>query len=296
MLQMANQPHTSIYGCKQCNSIVSLQLLYIESMFGVGNDHWSTSGDVSRASAINEPITGSLLVALDHPIVLDPCGGIWSSPSRWFCRNVGSLGRIAGLLAQSLLRYMTSQLAMTALPQILPFPIVLIISLMIYPIPLWTSAPFNGFTAITTITTFATLLCKEQSFRSEPIHSLDCSLISDKLGDNLIGGGGHCGVFVYLEAQEEFTLVVSWDSAKEAHDVLLLTYLGDWLWIHIGVPVGSISAIGRCCCWSCEEIVILDFLIDLQYVVVDISVVLKLDASKILSTLEDDELQPRLVC
>jgi hypothetical protein len=53
-----------------------------------------------------------------------------------------------------------SLLAMKALPEIVLFPIVLIISL----IPLWNSAAITGFTAITTITTFATFLCKEQSF------------------------------------------------------------------------------------------------------------------------------------
>jgi hypothetical protein len=50
---------------------------------------------------------------------------------------------------------MPSPLAMRALPHIIPFPIVLIISLIISLIPFWTFADFAASTA------FATFLCKE---------------------------------------------------------------------------------------------------------------------------------------
>ena len=159
---------------------------------------------------------------------------------------------------------MPSPLAMKALPDILLFPIV--VSLIISLIPPWTFAAFTGFTAITT--TFATLLCKGQSFWSEPILSLDCSILFDELGDDLIGGGGHRGVLVHHELQEDFSLFVPWDSAKEVEDVLLLTHLGDCL---CRVRIGSISVSGR---WPNAEIVILDFPIDPRCVVVDISTVL----------------------
>jgi hypothetical protein len=147
------------------------------------------------------------------------------------------------LLAQAVFGGVPSPMAMTALPEILLFPIVLIISLIISRIPLWTSAAFTGLTAITTITTFATLLCKEQGFWSDPIPSLDCSFLFDELGDDLIGRGGHRGVFVHHELQEDFPLVVPWDPAKEVEDVLLLTHLGDCL-----CRVGSVGVSGH---WPC---------------------------------------------
>jgi len=52
------------------------------------------------------------------------------------------------LLAQAVLGGVPSPLAMKAPPEILLFPIV--VSLIISRIPLWTSAAFTGFTAITT--------------------------------------------------------------------------------------------------------------------------------------------------
>jgi hypothetical protein len=154
------------------------------------------------------------------------------------------------LLAQAVLGGMPSPLAMKALPEILLFPLVL----------LWTSAAFTGFTAITT-----TFLCKEQSFWSEPYPSHDCSLVLDELGDDLIGGGCHRGVIVHHEHQEDFPLVVRWDSAKEVEAVLLLTDLGEYL------CSDCISVNGL---WPSAEIVICDFLNDSQCVVVDISAVL----------------------
>jgi hypothetical protein len=161
---------------------------------------------------------------------------------------------------------MPSPLAMKALPEILLF-VSLIISFIISLIPPRTFATFTGFTATTTITAFATLLCKELSFWSEPILSLDCSFLFDELGDDLIGRGDHCGVFVYHELQEDFPLVVPWDSVKEVADVLLLTYLGECICtVRIGISVS-----GR---WPCAEIGTLDILINLRCVIVDISAVL----------------------
>jgi hypothetical protein len=170
--------------------------------------------------------------------------------------------RITALLAQAVLGGMPSPVAMKALPEILlfvSFIISLIFSFVISLIPPWTSAAFTGFAAITT-----TFLCKEQSFWSEPFRSLDSSFLFDKLGDDLIGGGGDRGVFVHHELREDFPFVVPWDSAKEVEDVLFLTHLGDCLCRRIGV--GSR--------WPCAEIVILDFQIDLRCVIVDISAVL----------------------
>ena len=163
------------------------------------------------------------------------------------------------LLAQAVLGGVPSPLAMKALPEILLFPII--VSLIISLIPLWTSAAFTGFTAITT-----TFLCKEQSFWSELILSLDCSFHFNELGDDLIGCGGHRGAFVHHEHTEDFPLIVPWDSMNEVEDVLLLTHLGDYL-----CRVGSVSDSGR---WPCAEIVILDFPIDPRCVIVDISAVL----------------------
>jgi hypothetical protein len=169
------------------------------------------------------------------------------------------------LLAQAVLGGMPSPLAMKALPDILLF-----VSLIISLIPLWTSASLTGFTAITT-TTIATLLCKVQSFWSEPLLSLDCSFLCDELGDDLIGRGGHFGVFVHRELQEDFPLVVPWDSAKAVQDVLLLAHLGDCF---CRVHNGSISVTRRWWSRSCAEILIFDVLIDPRCVVVDISAVL----------------------
>jgi hypothetical protein len=131
------------------------------------------------------------------------------------------------LLAEAVLSGMPSPVAMKALPEILLFVsiiISLIISLVISLIPLWKSAAFTGFAAITT-----TFRCKEPNFWSEPFRSLDCSFLFDELGDDLIGGGGHHGVFVHHELWEDFPLVVPWDPAKEVEDVLLLTHLADCL-------------------------------------------------------------------
>ena len=140
--------------------------------------------------------------------------------------------------------------------------ISLIISLVISLIPLWTAAAFTGFTAITT-----TFLSKEQSIWREPFLSLDWRLLFDELGDDLVAGGGHRGVFVHHELQEDFLLLVPWDSAKEVEDVLLLTDLCDCLCIvRIGISVG-----GR---WPCAEVVIFDFPMDPRWLIVDISVVL----------------------
>jgi hypothetical protein len=118
---------------------------------------------------------------------------------------------------------MPSPLAMKALPEILLFPIVLIISLIISLIPLWTSDDFAASAAS------ATFLCKEQSLLSEPILSLDCSFLFDELGDDLIGCGSHRGVFVHHDLPEDSPLIVLWDPAKMVKDVLLLTHLGDCL-------------------------------------------------------------------
>jgi len=234
IVQLANQPNTSISGCKRCGPIVSLDLLRIRRIFGVTDEHWSTARVVSRASAIDEPITGWSTWAGHHPIVLDRCGESQSSRcfSWCFCCSIGSLGRMAALLAQEVLGGVPSPLAMKALPEILLFPIILIISL----IPLWTFADFAASAA------FATLLCKEQRFCSEPILSLDCSFIFDELGDDLIWDGGHRGVFVHHELQEDYPLVVPWNPAKEVEDVLLLTHLGDCL-ADTSVSVASVSAV-----------------------------------------------------
>jgi hypothetical protein len=184
---------------------------------------------------------------------------------------------------------MPSPLAKKALPEILLCPPVLTISLIISVIPLCTPAAFTGFTTITTITTIttsATLLCKEQSFWSEPILFLDCSLRFNELGDDLTSRGGHRGVFVQPELQEDFPFVIPWDPAKKVQDVLLLTHLGDCLCtVHIGISVSS-----RWCCRCCAEIVISVVPINPQCVVVDIFAVLSLDAPKVFPNLEDVEL------
>jgi len=177
-------------------------------------------------------------------------------------------------------------MAMEALPQILLSPIVLIISLDICLIPLWTFAAFTGFTAIAT--TFATRLCKVQSFWSEPILSLHCRFHFDKLGGNLIGGGSHRHIFVPYDLKEDIPLVVPWDSMKEVDTVLLPTHDGDCLCICVIVSLGRISASGQ---RPCAEIAILECPIDLRYIVVDMSAVLLLDAPKAFANLDDIQLQ-----
>jgi len=210
--QLANQPNTPISGCERCDPIVSLHVPHIQRIFGVGDQHWSIAGGVSRLSAINEPITGWRIWATHHPIVLDRSGESRSSLNRCTCCSVGKLWRIAMLHAQAVLGDMPTLLTMNACLQILLFPIV--VSHIISLIPAWTFAASTGFTAISTITTAANLLCKEQSFWSEPILSLDCSFYFDKLGDDLIGRGGHRGVFANQELQEDFPLVVPSDPPK----------------------------------------------------------------------------------
>jgi len=223
--------------------------------------------DVCHASAMDEQITGGNIWAAQSQIVLDQSGVSGSSLSRWFCSSVGRLWTIAALLAQVVLGDMPSPLAMKALPQMHRFPIIF--SLIMSLIPPWTFAAFTSFTAINT-TTFATLLCKEQSFWSEPILSLDCSFSFHELGDGLIWRGGHHGVFVHHELQEGLALVVPWDPVKEVEDVFLLTHLGHCL---CRVRIDIIRVSGWWCCQSYAEIVILDFPIDPQCIVVDISAV-----------------------
>jgi hypothetical protein len=104
------------------------------------------------------------------------------------------------LFAEAVLGDMTLLLAMKALVQILLFPIILIISLFSL-ISRWTFLAFTGFTTIITITTFATLLLTEQSFWREPSLSLDRHFLFNELGDDLIGHGSHCGIFVNSEVQ-----------------------------------------------------------------------------------------------
>jgi hypothetical protein len=101
---------------------------------------------------------------------------------------------------------------MEALPQILVCPLVLIFCLIISLIPLWSSAASAGCSAITT--TFATLLCKERSFWRELIFSLVCSFLFDKLGDDHIARGGHCGVFIHQVLQEDLPFVIPCDSVN----------------------------------------------------------------------------------
>jgi len=72
--------------------------------------------------------------------------------------------------------------------------------------------------------------------------------------------------------------------------VLWLTHLGDCLCIRIGVV--SVRVIG---CWHCPEIVILDFPIDLQCVVVDISTVPLCEAPRVFTNHEVVKLQLGLV-
>jgi hypothetical protein len=171
------------------------------------------------------------------------------------------------LLTHAVVSGMSSPLANKALPETLLVSFVLIISLIISLIHLWTCADFDTSAAS------ATFLCTDQSFWNEPIHSLDCSCVFDEFGDDLIGRGGHCGIFVHHELQEDFPLVVPWDSTKEVEDVLLHIHLGDCLCFRIGVGVSNIRASSQCCYWSGEEIPILDFPIDWQGIVADISVV-----------------------
>jgi len=262
---LANQPNTSISGCKQCDPTVSLHLLPIWRIFGVSDNHWSMARDVSRASANYDPITGWRIGAGHHPIDLNQSGESQNSLSRCICYSVGSLGRVTTLFAEAFLGDMLSPLAMNALPWNLLCSII--VSLIISLIILWTPATFTNYTMITTIITFATLLCKEQSFGGESIPSLDCKFLFDKIGDDLIGCGGHDGIFVHHILEEDFPPVISWDSPMEVEDPLLLTHLGDW---HCSVNI-TISVSAR---WPSTEIVILNFLINPRCIVLGISAVL----------------------
>jgi len=172
--QLPNQPNTSIVWFKQYDSIVSLHLFHLRSIFSVDDEHWAMAGHSSRTCTSDEPITGWNSWVGHHPMGHDPSG---ESRISWyfcwcFCSSVGRHWKITTLHAQAVVSGMPSPLAMTVRPQILLFSIILIISPVISVIPLWTCAAFNVFTAITT--TFATLLCKEQIFWSYPILSLDC--------------------------------------------------------------------------------------------------------------------------
>jgi len=195
----------------------------MQRICAVGADHWSTAGDVSRGSAIDQPITGWSTRAGHHQIVLNRHGESHSSRcfDWWSYCIVSSLWRIAALLPQAVLGEMPSPLAMTALPQILLFLIICIISL----IPLRTFAAFTGFTPITTIPSFVTLLCKEQSFYSELILSLDYSFIFVELGDNLIGCSGHHGGFINHKVRENFRRFVSRDPLNRVKSVFFITDL-----------------------------------------------------------------------
>jgi hypothetical protein len=174
------------------------------------------------------------------------------------------------LLAQAVLGGIPLRLPMKVLPEILLFPIIisLIIFLVIPLIPLWTSAGFTGFTAIAATTAFDSLLCKEQSSWSEPILCVDCGFLFEKLGDDLIRRGGHCGVVVHHELQEDFPLIVPSDPTKEVQDVFLFCHLGDCL---CRVRIGSIHV---SCRSTCADIVILAFSINQQRIVIDITAVL----------------------
>jgi hypothetical protein len=163
---------------------------------------------------------------------------------------------------------MPSLLAMKALPEILPFVshiISLIISRIISLIPLWTFADFTASAAS------ATFRYKEQCFWSGPILPLEYCFLFDELGDDFIGRGGHHGVFVHHELQEDFQPVIPEDSVKELQDVLFLTQLDDCL---CRVRFASIRITGRWGRRSCAEIVVVDFPIDPQCVIVDMSAVL----------------------
>jgi len=253
--QLANHPNTSTSWSKRCDSIVSLHILQIWRILVVGDELGSMAGDVSRASAVDEPITGLSIRASHHPIVLDWSGESWRSLSRCFSCSVGSLWRITALHAQAVLGDMPSPPAMKAHPLILLFLIIHIISL----IPLWAFAAFAATTS---------LLCKAQDLWSEPIRSLDWSILLNVLGDDLIWRGGYPGVYVPHELKEDIPLIVSWDSMKEVEDVLLVTHLGD---CHCSVHIGSISVSGQ---WPCALILIVDFPINPRCVVVDNSTVL----------------------
>jgi len=156
---------------------------------------------------------------------------------------------------------MPSLLSMKTLQQIPLFANV--VTLITSLISLLTFADFAVSAA------FPTFLCKMQSFWSEPILSVDGGILLDELGDDLIGHGGHRGVLVHRELQEDFPLVVPWDRTKELDNVFLLTHLGYCLCI--GIDVGCVSVSGR---WPCVEIVILDFPIDPRSIIVNISAVL----------------------
>jgi len=166
----------STSGSEQCDPIVSLHLVRIRKICGVDDEHWSTARDVSRASAMDEPITAWNSSAGRHPMVLDRSGESWSTLSQWFCCSIGRLWRIAALLAQVVLGRMPLPLAMKVLPEILLFPIVLIICLTISLILLWTSATFTSFTAITN--TFPPIFVKSRASEESPFSPLNAASIS----------------------------------------------------------------------------------------------------------------------
>jgi len=127
---------------------------------------------------------------------------------------------------------------------------------------------------------------------SEWAHSLTWLHLAYRwAGDDLIRHCSHRGIFVHLEVQKDFPLVVSWDSVKQGEDVLLHTHLGNSHCICVGVCIGTISVHGNCSSLFWAEIVILDFLIDGGCIVGDLSVVLKLHAPKVFPNLKDVELQ-----
>jgi len=170
-------------------------------------------------------------------------------------------------------------LPMSALPGIILFRIISMISR----IPRWLFAAFTRFT--TSTTNFATLLRKEHSFWCESSFSLGCKVLIDKLGDDLIGDGSHRGISFHHELQEDCPHVIASDPAREVEDVILLTHHGDCL---CRVRIGSICVT---CRLACAESLILDFPIYRQCAVVDISVVLLLNAPKVFLKHEDFELQ-----
>jgi hypothetical protein len=173
--------------------------------------------------------------------------------------------RIATLLAQAVLSIIPLPLAVKPLLEILLFPIgvSLISSVIISLVPLWTFANF-AHTATSGI-----FLWEQQSFWSTPNPSLDCRFVFEEFVDDLVMGGGYPGFFVQHELQKDCPVVVSGDAAKVVEDVLLLTHLGDCLWVHIGV--GCISISGH---WPWAESMIIDFPIDSRRVDIDISAVL----------------------
>jgi hypothetical protein len=108
---------------------------------------------------------------------------------------------------------------------------------------------------------------QHQSFRCKPTLSLGCSVCLAELGDDLIGHGGCCCIFVHQELLEDFPLIVLWNPAKQTEGVHYLTHLRD---CHSTVHVGSISISGWC---PDTEIVIVNLPIHPWCAVSDISAV-----------------------